>query len=161
MVEPRGSKAVFLTFPIELGVFVSSGGGDYEPVDVFTRNTPKFTLYGDPRSGIICRYWKSDTYSSLPEVTALKQGVVELGISNTCAEWVSLTKVVFDAYGMKIYYSSNLVYMKAEMEISSQSTARTDFYETPLDNEMAKSLELYVAKKLPITTTRFSMEYGL
>jgi hypothetical protein len=161
MVEPKASKSVFLTFPVELGVFVSSGGDAYEHVDVLTASMPKFTLYGDPRTGIVCRYWKSDIYPSLPDVAPLKQGVFELGVSNTCAEWVKVTKAVFNAYGMKIYYSSNLVYMKAEMEIVSESAARTDFYDTPWSGDMTKSVELYVAKKFPITTTRFLMEYGL
>ena len=161
VVEPRTSKPIFLTFPVETGVFVSSRGRDYESFDVFSLNPSKFTLYGDPRSGLICKYWKTDVYSAIPEVAPLQLGVLELSVTNNYTEWVTVTKVVFNAYGMKIFFNSILVYMKGEMEITGRTTARTDFYNTPWDGTMTKSLELYTAKKLPITTTKFAMEYGL
>ena len=161
IVEPRGSKHLFLSFPVETGVFVSSSSSDFESIDIFTLNTSKFSLYGDPRSGLICKYWKSDVYVSLPYASALLEGAIELGITNTLSDWVTVTKAVFNAYGMKIFYNDALVYMKAEMEITGTSSARTDFYETPWELGMKKSLELYTARKLPITTTKFSMEYGI
>ena len=41
VVEPRGSKPLFLTFPVEVGVFVSSDGQEYESVDIFSASVSK------------------------------------------------------------------------------------------------------------------------
>ena len=75
--------------------------------------------------------------------------------------WVKLTKVIFNAYGMKIYYRDDLVAMRATMKIVHKHNAETDFINAPLEEGMTKAMELYTAKKLQITTTKFVMEVGL
>ena len=48
VVEPKASKDIFLTFPIEVGVFIN-GGRNFEILDVFSMTRQKYTLYGSPR----------------------------------------------------------------------------------------------------------------
>jgi hypothetical protein len=160
VIEPATTRSIFVTYPIEIGVFLS-GHDDFESLDVLTLARQKLTLYGDPRSGIICKYWKSDVYSSIPSLNPLREGVIELSITNTTSQWVNVTKVVFNAYGMKLYYNEALVSMKATMKIMNGNVAETDFTDAPLEEGMEKSVELYTARKLPITSTKFMMEKGL
>lgn len=160
LVEPKESRRLFLKFPVEIGVFISERK-HFEILDIFTLAKQKFTLYGDPRNGVICKYWKSEVYPSMPSINPLHEGIIELQITNSDTEWVEVTKSIFDAYGMKIYYSSRLVSLKARMKIVNAVTAETDFLDSPVEKEMKKATELYTAKKLPIVTTKFVMREGI
>jgi hypothetical protein len=160
VVEPKGTKKIFVTFPIEIGVFIRKGE-DSTILDTFTLMKQKFTLYGDPRSGFICRYFKSNVYSVIPSVDRVYEGVMELNITNTTTGWIEVTKAMFNAYGMKIYYSDNLVSMRANMKVKSSQIAENDFDDSPLEAEMNKSVELFSTRKLSITTTKSIMELGI
>lgn len=158
--EPKFSTEVYLTFPIEIAVFIAAKKS-LGLIDVFSLNKPKFTLYGDPRAGIICRYWESGVYSDIPEVDKYREGVMKLRITNSDDEWVEVNSVVLDVYGMKIYYDDALVYSAASMNITSPKIAETRFIERPLRDNMKKALELYVARRIAVTRSKFVMEWGL
>jgi hypothetical protein len=160
VIEPRAAKKVFLKFPIEMGVFIS-GQEDFKILDIITLMKQKLTLYGEVRGGIICKYWFSEVYTSIPSLNPIKEGVIELTITNSTPKWHELSKVVFNAYGMKIYYNENNVSMRSHMKIMSGGIAEIDFYDSPIYKEMKKALELYTARKLRIAATKFVMEWGL
>ena len=143
-----------------MGVIVSSPA-DIEVLDIFTLVKSKYTLYGDPRNGMICKYWKSDVFSDIPKIDSMKEGVMELTIRNKVNEWVTISKAVFNGVEMKIYYSEDFVSMKALMEISSKTMAETDFIDAPMKPGMKKSIEIYTARKIPIVGKRLEMEWGL
>jgi len=160
IVEPRSTFKIYLTFPVAIGVFIKRVR-DYDILDIFTRASQKYTLYGDQQRGVICRYWESLAYSTPPEVDPFQLGILELSIKNTTERWVPVSKAVFNAYGMKIYYSSERVSMKASMEILSESTAETEFFSSPLKKDMKKSLELYNVRKLSVLSSTFTMADGI
>ena len=160
MVEPKATKIIFLTFPIEIGVYISSGK-DFTRFDTFSLAKAKYTLYGDPRQGLICKYWNSDIYPVVPVTDPLQEGIIELKVSNNRANWVEITQAVFNAYGMKIYYDNKKVAMKARMRIEGPSLAETEFIDSPLQSGMKKSLEIFMVKKLSLATAKFVMELGL
>jgi hypothetical protein len=161
LVEPGATRKIFVTFPIEIGVFVVEEGDGPEVLDLLTLATQKFTLYGDPRAGVICKYWRSGVHPAIPAVNPLHEGVMELTLTNTTTEWAEVTRAVFNAYGMKIYYSDSLVAMRASMKIIPRRLAETDFQDAPLLTGMTKSLELYTSRKLPVVPAKFVMEAGL
>ena len=159
-IEPMTTTSIFITFPVEIGIFVN-GKKNYQIIDIFTLAKQKFTLYGSIRSGVICRYWKSDVYFTIPDVNPVYEGIIELIMRNTTMRWVEVTKVVFNAYGMKIYYSDDMVSMKANMRIFSKKIAETGFVGSHLEKGMKRSLELYISRKIPMVTTKFLMEDGI
>jgi hypothetical protein len=160
LIEPEATRKIFITYPIEIGVLISTKTA-VDVLDIFTLVRQKLTLYGDPRSGAICKYWLSNVYSSVPSLNPLHEGIIELSITNTTKEWVTVTKAIFNAYGMKIYYRDDLVAMKASMKITHGNIAETDFVDAPLEPGMKKSLELYTVRQLAVTTTKYIMEAGL
>jgi len=160
VIEPKAKKKIFLKFPIEIGVFIS-GQGDFKILDIITLMKQKLSLYGEVRGGIICKYWFSEVFSSVPSVNPIKEGVIELTITNTNPRWHEVSKAVFNAYGMKIYYNENTVSMKSHMKIMSGGIAEIDFYDSPIYKGMNKALELYTARKIRIAATKFVMEWGL
>ncbi len=160
LVEPHGRKRVYVKFPVEVAVFVA-GRKAVEVVDVFTLTKPKYTLYGDPRTGVVCRYWKSEVYPEIPKSDPFREGVMELNVVNEEREWVEIGKAVFNAIGMKIYYDSEMVCMKATMRVFSKLVAETDFFSKAVRDGMKKSLELYTARRIVVPTGKFVMEVGL
>ncbi len=74
-----------------------------------------------------------------------------------------MTKAVFAAHGMKIYYSDDMVAMRANMRIMSKKVAEIDFVNSPLVKGMKRSLELYTSRlrQIPVVATRFLMDEGI
>lgn len=166
VVEPGATQQIYVKYPLEIGVFISGKANDnFKIFDIFTLMKPKFTLYGDPSTGVLCKYCKSAVYSSIPSVNHIHEGVLELSITNTSTEWVEVTKAVFNACGMNMYYNDYLVAMKANMNIQKKELAETEFSDCPLETGMKKSLNLYavtqIVKNVAITPTKFVMEEGI
>ncbi|MCS7119114.1 MAG: DUF432 domain-containing protein [Archaeoglobaceae archaeon] len=159
VVEPDLSVEIFLTFPIEIGVFAVKDGL-FEDIDIFSFVRPKFTLYGEPRGGTIARYWKTEVFNKIPEINVLEMGVMKLKILNMSDSWCEVSKAVFDVHGMKIYYNSNMVSSIAEMRIHSKRVAETSFFDRPIFENMKTAIELYTTRKIPILSTKFTMEWG-
>jgi len=160
IVGPRQTKDAFMTFPVEIGVYISDKR-NFELIDILALAKKKFTLYGEPQNGVICKYWRSDVYTSEPLANSHYEGILNLHIKNISNKWQEVTKTVFNAYGMKIYYSEKQVSMRANMKILSDATAETDFIDSPLKKKMKKSLELYTLRKLPIVSAKYIMQEGI
>lgn len=160
IAEPKSSTEVFLTFPVEIAVFVAAKRS-VGLVDVFSLVRPKYTLYGNPRNGIICRFWESDVHFEIPEVEYYREGVMKLRITNSDDDWIEISNLVFDIYGMKIYYDESLVCTTASANITSPKVAETMFIERAIRDGMKKSLELYTARRIGVPRNRYVMEWGL
>lgn len=159
MVNPKSSRTVFIKFPIEIGIFISTKSG-YESIDIMTLTKQKYTLYGDPRNGVICRYFESEVYSILPSPDIYKEGVIELKIKNSSPEWITVNHTVLSGYGMKIFFNETRIIMHAEMDIQHSHHAETDFKDTPFDIKLEKSQEMFLTRKLPLITSKFIMRDG-
>ncbi|WP_332450083.1 DUF432 domain-containing protein [Methanoculleus sp.] len=159
VIEPGGSQTVYLTFPVEIGVFLEAPK-DIEVLDVFGLGTQKYTLYGPPTSGLIARWYRSAVSTEIPTVECFREGVMELSINNLSHEWVEISRVVFDSTDMKIYYG-DFVATAATMKILSPILAETDFIDAPLQPDMVKSVELHAARKIPGLNRGYLMEWGL
>ncbi|MBU4331394.1 MAG: DUF432 domain-containing protein [Acidobacteria bacterium] len=158
-----GSKieeTVYVSFPYEIGVFISARK-PYEVIDIFSFATQKYTLYGEPKSGLVCRYWKSAVFSKEPELFPLREGIIHLTIKNTTADWVEIRKVVLNAFGMKIYYDKKRVVQSAHMKIVGPRSAETDLLVSPFSRAMNKSIELFSLRKQIISTTHVMMRDGI
>jgi hypothetical protein len=159
-IEPGAHETIYLTFPIEVGVFVAAKG-NYEVVDIFSWNRQKYTLYGSPDRGVIARWWRSNVSFSPPDVDPRTEGTLSVSIANTTKDWVDVSRLVLEGYGMKIYYSDSAS-IKGWMKILSTMVAETGCYDTPLVEGQHKSLELYTARSIPgIERSRYLMDQGI
>lgn len=132
IVEPQSNRTVFATFPLEIAVSVGRSRAGENIIDTFSVSRLKYSLYGSVRDGLICKYWLSDLHNSLPEATPPAEGVIKLAIQNSTAGWKEVNQVVFNAWGMKLYYGDNQVTLNAGVRIISESTAETSFIDSPL-----------------------------
>ncbi|TQD27660.1 DUF432 domain-containing protein [Methanolobus vulcani] len=162
IIRPGDKKKIYLKFPTEIGVFVTDKSGkNYEVIDVFTLNKIKYTLYGSHTQGMICRHWESDIYTDEPDTDNLYEGFIELSISNESNHQMEITKAIFNAYGMKLYFGDTRLGMRASMRIINKLLAETDFSTYPTTSRFKRSMELYTTRKLAITTTKGIMEFGI
>jgi hypothetical protein len=172
LILAAGEKEqIFLTFPVEIGVFISDRGNkNPQLIDVFTLVRQKFTLYGEVSNGVVCKHWKSGLYSVSPILDPLQEGIMELTLRNASSDWASISKVVFSAYGMKIYYDGD-VFMKARMDILNRNTAETGFDLQPINGEMKgylvkdqkirkEAFGVYGLRKLGFVPLKFYMGWG-
>ena len=160
LLPPRGSARVFSTFPIEIGVFVSLKN-QVTLVDVFSFNPSKYTQYGELTKGYICRYWKSALSPREPRVDPLLEGILELNITNLSTSWTEVTRAVFNAYSMKIFYSEKLSKLTGQMRIEKPGMAETEFLDTVKVEGMVKAQELFQTRKPVVISQKFIMEGGL
>ncbi|MFO7791886.1 MAG: DUF432 domain-containing protein [Candidatus Saliniplasma sp.] len=160
VLEPNNKKRIYLTYPLEIGVFVKDKK-QHKDIDIFTLVKNKYTLYGDVKTGTICKYWKSDLYTSKPSPDPLHLGVLELQLYNSADEWIEVTKSVFNAYGMVMFYDRELVYMRCQMKIVGENRFATQFLTKPLREDMKKSLEVFEKKLHHLKGVRFIMDGGM
>jgi len=159
-IEPGAHETIFLTFPIEVAVFVAAKG-NFEVVDIFSWNRQKYTLYGSPDRGVIARWWRSEVSFSPPLLDPHREGLLSLTITNTTNHWADVSRLMLESYGMKIYYDDSAA-MKAWMRIVSTMVAETGCYDAPHTEGQRKSLELYTARSIPgIERSRYLMDQGI
>jgi hypothetical protein len=157
---PHSTRTIFLKFPVEIGVILSRGDKD-EVLDVISLPDKKFTLYGTPRGGDVCRFWQSDVFAAAPPADVLYEGVLGLDISNETDEWVSVNRAVFNVHGMKIFYRKNLVSVRGKMTVTSEKKAETEFIDSPLAKGMKRAIELFKEGKFAMGSSRYYMGAGL
>ncbi len=176
-IEPEVTRQFFLTFPVEIGVFIRAKG-DYDLLDVFSPAKPKYSLYGPPDYGCVTRWHESAIHSGIPDTNPLREGVLDLTIVNEGRTWIEVSRAVFVNAGMTIWYG-DYVWMSARMELFSNIVAETKILQAPEKPGMTRSLPAYSAKKvsvvemvnqIPFYSTRkaflpektgFLMEFGL
>ena len=159
VMPPESYETYYLKFPVEIGVFYSSRN-DISVIDIFSLSPHKYSLYGTPKGGSIVKYCYSEIYSSIPETDPLREGIIALNIINNEKEIIEISKVVFDSFGMKIFYDSENVTMSASMKILPKYEADTEFINAPLIPGSGKSIELYTAMNIPVVKRNFKMEWG-
>jgi len=163
VIEPKGSSRIYLKFPAEIGIFAgrsAKNSQDARIIDIFSLYPGKYSLYGDIRTGILCKYYKSDVFMEHPGADPFVEGIMELTIANKSDHWAEVSKAVFNAYLMKIYYSKDKMGMKAMMSLFDRDIAETSFSDSPQEKGMKKAVEHYVSRGIIMTSSSFVMEWG-
>ncbi len=148
VVEPKSSSVVFLTFPLEIAVVLKRGRAEEHILDLFSLSKPKYTLYGGVKEGLVCKYWRSPVFVSAPDLNPLELGVMKLEVHNSNSRWLEVNRAVFSAYGMRIFYSPQLVSLHAAIRLLNEKTAETGFLDKPHKAGMSKAIEVFSSKLL-------------
>jgi len=158
--EPDSVQTLYLTFPVEIGVFLEARGS-YDVLDIFTLTSPKYSLYGTPVEGIITRYHESDVFPGIPEIDLVREGVLSLTIRNSSRGWVEVSRVVMDCSGF-VLFCGDMVSLTARMEVLSRDLADVRIGDQPLCEGMFPATLLARARMRFIPETLpFMMEYGV
>jgi hypothetical protein len=162
LIAPESEKTVFLTFPVEIGVFLEKNG-EYALLDVFSRCTPKYSLYGSPENGVITRFSSGTVSDTVPEIDPSRDGVMQLTLRNTSRSWVEVSRAVFESSLMPIYFDTGAA-MVGEMVIFSKMIAETKLLDQPLREGMILAIPVIRARKIlmvDVEKKTFLMEHGV
>jgi len=162
IMAPESSQTIYLTFPLEFGVFLKSDE-DYQLLDVFSRCAPKYSLYGTPESGVITRYHESDISDKENEIDRTIHGFLRLEIRNESRGWVEVSHAVFHSYFMPIYFDT-AAGMVGEMKIYSRQMAQTNILARTFREGMEPALPVIRARTIlnvDLERKGFLMEHGL
>jgi hypothetical protein len=146
IIEPGATETIFLTFPVEIGVFVE-GIRDTEVLDAFSLTPPKYSLYGSPRKGVIARYARSGRHREIPAVDGAREGVLKLTIRNTLAEWIRVSRVAMDSQEMHLY-SSDFAGLMAVMRITGRESAEITGIDRALKGGMSRAQDFFTARRI-------------
>jgi hypothetical protein len=159
IVPPGESKKVYLRFPVEIGVIVSKDGKD-RVIDVFTDNPPKYSMYGDIREGVMCRYYSSDVHVGPPRTNPLEEGLMEVRVRNSTNDWREVSMLVFDGLLMKIFFSNKLVSARSKATIMDDEKVEIKFSSRTLKDDQEKAFEMLNSSSFKRLVTKFTMEGG-
>lgn len=159
VVEPQSTKSIFVTFPLEIAVALGRRLTGESIIDIFSKCKSKYTLYGTIKDGIICKYWQSDLYNTVPDLNPTELGVMQIEIQNPTGSWAEVKKAVFSAHGMKIYYGQQLVTLNSVMKIINEHDAETSFIDSPLKTGLKLAYEQFSSRTL-IQQGKTLMEEG-
>ncbi len=97
-LSPEGKQIIFLSIPIEIGVFVNE-----RLVDTFGFTKPEFTLYGPVKGGIISRIVKGE---KVDETSTPKFGyaIMPLRIKNYNTRVRRTSKILINSRYLDFYY---------------------------------------------------------
>lgn len=148
---------VDLTFPIEYGVFTPRNEG-WQLMDVFTMARQKFTLFGDPASGYLCKLWQSRWLQTPDQVDPDTEGWLRLRLQNGTGRSAELTRVVIPAYLMKLYCDAHRAAFSAALKVIARNLAEVECDASSPLSDGFKSVEVFSEKKFLGLGQRFIME---
>ncbi|MBR5008967.1 MAG: DUF432 domain-containing protein, partial [Methanocorpusculum sp.] len=168
-IEPEGKAVVFLTIPIEIGVFLEAKNGERNLLDIVTFCHPKFSLYGAASRGVITRFHKSEVYAMPPSVDNYKEGLLRLEIENDTDEWATIGRVVIYQKGLVLYYDETTVCACAKMIIRSSDVADVVGISQPFREGMTESIQVFEFRKTTpfcniegaLLDSTFTMDMGM
>lgn len=147
MIEPNGKTIVFLTMPIEIGVFLEAKSGEQTLLDIVTFCHPKFSLYGAASRGVIARFHQSEVYSLPPTVRNYQEGLLRLEIENDTNEWATVGRVVLYQKGLNLYYDDTTVSACAKMIVRSHDVADVYGIDQPIREGMVQCLQVFEQRR--------------
>lgn len=159
VVEPQSEKILYLTFPLDIGVFVE-GKGDTENIDLFTLNSPQYSLYGPSDRGVITRYHESGISGVVPDTDPAREGVMKLTLKNSARSWLEVSRAIFENTNMFLSYDE-IVAMVGGMELFSSLVAETSILDRPLREGMKRSIGLSSGRRMFAEQKVFLMEHGI
>jgi len=145
-IEPGATETIFLTFPVEVGVFVE-GLRDTEILDSFSVTPTKYSLYGTPHHGVITRFARTGRHREIPAVDGTRDGVLRLTIRNTLPEWTTVSRVVLDGPEMHLW-SSEFAGLSAVMRITGREAAEVTGIDRPLKGGMGRAHDFFTERRI-------------
>ncbi|MCE4607233.1 MAG: DUF432 domain-containing protein [Desulfurococcales archaeon] len=159
-VTPNYTAIFYLEAPFDIVVYDEDG----EIIDIFTMENPKYSLYGDPNNGVVCRYGKSSVHVSEEDVP-LTRGVLPVKVRNSFNTTLKVTLIVIPYRLLKTYYSQNgrVYYSVAKVELEDKNRAVVyASKEAPRKGLRQSKIDPFKRKGIFIPTEvgRFELEWG-
>ncbi|HJJ46901.1 MAG TPA: DUF432 domain-containing protein [Methanocorpusculum sp.] len=169
VVEPETTTTIYLTMPLGIGIFLEAENGEMNLLDMVGFNKPKFSLYGQPKRGVITRVHTSKVYTKPPAPRNYKEAILHLDIDNKTEKWVKIGRVIMYMKGLELYYDSTVVASCAEMIVTSPDKAYVNCLDSSLFDGLTKCAGIFKHGKISkfcsisnaVQDKMFTMDMGL
>jgi hypothetical protein len=159
-VTPNFTSTFYLGAPFDIVVYDEDG----EIIDIFAIENPKYSLYGDPNSGVVCRYGRSKVYVNEKDIP-LDKAVLPVKVRNSYNTTLKVTLVVVPYRMLKTFYDKDgrVYYSVAKVELESKNKAVVYSSREPPHKGLTHSrIDPFKRKGIFIPTEvgRFELEWG-
>lgn len=107
-LSENSAASIFVHCPIEIGLFLIHDS-HRESLDWFTCNplNSRFGLYGQPDTGILCKYSKVSLATDFSDSIPYVEGVMKIIIENNLKTGQTVSKVIFPITDNSIFYENS------------------------------------------------------
>ncbi|MDG6221365.1 MAG: DUF432 domain-containing protein, partial [Candidatus Thermoplasmatota archaeon] len=128
-VSPRGAVTLYVSLPVEMGVFARSGR-NYETIDIFSITKQKYALYGAPNEGFICRWASVFPARKPPETSFPEEALAKISFKNYMNRWAKVEKAVFPGEQARIFYGNGIMsYPLVDIAILNKGITKAKLYD--------------------------------
>ena len=125
IIPPTRSLTLDLKIPVDVGIYLGN---------TLVLKTPlsrvKYSLYGPPNIGVLCRYVNGKILStSTPETT----GIIRIDVNNLSSENIKLNKLVLPSEGLGVYIAEDgkLVFNRVRVRVHDSIKAEVETDDAP------------------------------
>lgn len=106
-IPSNSDTSLYVRCPIEVGIFLNQNG--LNSLDCFSCNESesRFSHYGKPDGGVLCKYAKTPISESHVQVREYMDALMQVKIKNSIGEGHGIKKLMFHITDFKIYYKDS------------------------------------------------------
>ncbi|MEM0101340.1 MAG: DUF432 domain-containing protein [Candidatus Methanomethyliaceae archaeon] len=101
IIKPYSKINIYVKLPISIGIYIFKEENQIL-IDYFSPNPYKYALYGPAANGLICRFYKTNVYSNIPNID-LWNAITKVIIENSSEDFYEIKNIVFPLLNTIIY----------------------------------------------------------
>lgn len=119
ILPSKSHLSFYSTIPIDIGVYIYQNLKE-NLIDYLSLGKVKFTLYGKPEKGIICRYKESEINEERI-IKKYEEALVKIEIKNNLDEMTSVNKIVFPLEDIVVDSENDKCFVPGTIEMTINS----------------------------------------
>lgn len=155
VMQSHSSLDAYFKMPYEIGA-VSFDNGSPSVIDAISLGLAKYGLYGNPEDGSVCRSYRTDLYSDVPEPKAHQEAVGRVALRNETDVTQTVNKLVFPVAGVDFYYDQDRIFFK-DVEATVKEVAKKTIIETKIADARWRGNSTEMAQN---AESHYTMEWG-
>ncbi len=160
IVDQRSISVIYSKIPIEIGIYRQFEDEELL-IDAFSLGQPRYSLYGSPEQGVICRYFEAEAEvedSSL-EIKKYEEAKVRIRVTNDIDNVTKISKVIIPVEGVVLEHQNDEVWLPGSIEMKLDTAFGKDIVQVKLSDTYAKRGDKTSTKREK-ETLLFSMDAG-
>lgn len=160
IVDHRSVAVLYSKIPIEIGVYRQHKDEELL-IDVFSLAPPRYTLYGSPESGVVCRYIEAEavTEESALEVKKYEEAKVRIRVTNDINNVIKLSRIIIPMQDVVLEHRNDEAWIPGSAEMNLDTAFGKDVVAIRLSDTRVKRSDKTSARKTEDTLV-FSMDSG-
>ena len=121
IVDQNEEIEIYAKIPIDIGVYRQSRDEEFM-MDVFSINKPRYTLYGTPERGAVCRFAVTEVSKEPLLVKKYEEAIIRIRIKNSIENIIKINKVIIPVKDVILDHKNDDSLMSGIVEMTLDST---------------------------------------